>query len=171
MTDIGKAKDVAESRQLVDRAAIDSAQAHRLFADLASVIGVPQVEVPFERDAADRLPGACRNAAGASGASVVRPPDRQPTRQEFSDIVEIAQASRLRVRRVALPDGWRRRQVGPLIGWYGADRRPVAIVPASGRGYVMVEPETGRRTRVDDTLAAEMAANAAMLYLSLPSRP
>ena len=127
-------------------------------------------EIGHQGDAADPLLGACRIALGADAAGIVRPPGRQPARKELSDIMEIARASRLRVRRTMLRADWWRRDGGPLVTWYGDARRPVAIVPVAGRGYVMVDPETGARHRVDRVLASQLVTDAAAFYPTLPPR-
>jgi NHLM bacteriocin system ABC transporter ATP-binding protein len=146
-------------------------RAGRMFDRLARLIGAAPGRALTEDKVADKLLDACRIAAEASGASVVRPAGRQPAQNGYNDLVEIARASRLRVRRVALHDGWWRRCVGALIAWHGEHLQPVAIVPVSRRRYVMIEPETGRRRHVDAALAAELSSDAAMLYRSLPPRP
>ena len=71
-----------------------------------------------------------------------RPPVGATTGQQtFNDVVEIARASRLRVRQTLLRGDWWTRDVGPLVAWHGEERSPVALVP-SGRRYVM----TGARS-------------------------
>ena len=42
---------------------------------------------------------------------------------KFEDIVEIARASRLRVRRSLLRANWWKRDVGPLVAWHGDERK------------------------------------------------
>ena len=89
---------------------------------------------------------------------------------EFADIVDIARASRLRVRQTLLRGEWWKQDVGPLVAWRGKDRDPVALVRTMRRCYVMVDPGSGTRRAVDQSLAMELAAEAASFYPVLPSR-
>lgn len=161
----------AEMRQRAHRTVLDAAYAHEAITDLAAVIVPRPDRPPHLIEPADPLLGACRIAAAASGAEIVRPPGRETTRQHFDDVVEIARASRLRVRRTMLRADWWRRDGGPLVTWHGDARRPVAIVPARGRGWIMVDPASGTRRQIDRRLAAELATDAAVFYLPLPARP
>jgi NHLM bacteriocin system ABC transporter ATP-binding protein len=108
--------------------------------------------------------------ADAIQAPIVRPPGRMPVRQEFEDVVEIARASRLRVRRTLLRGDWWDRDVGPLVAWHGDERNPVALVRESRRRYLMIEPRAGTRRTVDESIAMELAPEAVTFYPALPSR-
>jgi NHLM bacteriocin system ABC transporter ATP-binding protein len=159
-----------ESRRLTDRAELADAKAHELFNDLATVI-VPQSRgVAYDEAGAGPLFAACRAVGDAIGATIVEPPGRRLTRHDFDDVMEIARASRLRMRRTLLRPNWWRWNVGPLIAWRGDARRPVALIPMSRR-YVMVEPGSPGHRIIDESLASELAAEAAMLYPKLPSGP
>jgi NHLM bacteriocin system ABC transporter ATP-binding protein len=161
----------AQSRRLDRRAGIVAAQAGQLFADLAAIIGQRHRIAEPGADLADPLFAACRMVGGALGATMVRPPGRQPGGRKYGDIVEIARASGLRARLTMLRLDWWRRNVGPLIAWCGDARRPVALMPAARHRYVMIDAESGARRTVDGRVAAELAPEAAMLYPSLPFRP
>jgi NHLM bacteriocin system ABC transporter ATP-binding protein len=157
-----------EARRLADRTDLADAKAHELFSDLAAVI-VPQSRpVEYEDAGAGQLFAACRVVGDAAGVAVVQPPGRRLTRHDFSDVMEIARASRLRMRQALLRANWWRWNVGPLIAWRGEARRPVALIPRSHR-YVMLEPGSRGHRVVDASLASELAAEAAMFYPKLPS--
>jgi NHLM bacteriocin system ABC transporter ATP-binding protein len=159
-----------EAKRLVRRTAINSARAFELFDDLAGVI-VGRSSGPGEiPEHADSLLVACRTVAEALGATIVRPPGRVPSQRDFGDIVEIVRASRLRVRRTLLRGDWWKRDAGPLLGWLGQAREPVALIPAPLNRYVMIEPESGARRIVTESAAVELAADAVMFYQPLPLR-
>lgn len=88
----------------------------------------------IETDSEDPLFGACQAAADALRVPIVRPPGRVPNQCEFADVIEIARASRLRVRRTLLRGNWWTRDVGPLVAWHGEARNPVALVRSRRRG-------------------------------------
>ncbi|MEU5695261.1 ATP-binding cassette domain-containing protein [Actinosynnema sp. NPDC020468] len=80
-----------------------------------------------------------------------------------------ARRSGIRLRRTRLDPGWRRRDVGPLIGWHtggAGDPVPVPLVFARGR-YHVVDPLTRARTPVDPSAFAD---GAAVSHLPLPAR-
>ena len=146
-----------ESRRLADRTNLAAAKAHELFSDLAAVI-VPQSQrVEYEEQGAGPLFGACRAAGDATGVAIVQPPGRRLTRHDFSDVLEIARASRLRMRQTLLRPNWWRWNVGPLIAWRGEARRPVALIPMSRR-YVMLEPGSPGRRIVDQVTSVGVGA-------------
>jgi len=163
----------SQASRLHQRAALASAQADRLFGDLAGIIRPGAVAVAdrdaADRDTADPLFAACGIVGYAMGVVVARPASRRSDRGDFREVAEIARASRLRIRRTLLRGDWWRVNAGPLIAWHGAERRPVALVPVSPRRYVMVEPESGARHPVDEALASTLAAEAATFYRPLPS--
>ena len=160
----------AEAERLGRRTQLVSAQAHALFESLAAVI-VRQRDHGPPPQAADPLLAACQAVADAIHAPIVAPSGTIPARHAFEDVVEIARASRLRVRRVLLRGEWWRRDVGALLAWHGAERDPVALVPTSRHRYVMIEPRSGTRRVVDAAAAAELAPDAATFYPTLPARP
>jgi NHLM bacteriocin system ABC transporter ATP-binding protein len=157
-----------EARRLADRTNLASAKAHELFGDLAAVIAPQSRRLAHEEPGAGPLFAACRAVGDAIGATIVQPPGRRPTRYDLNDLTEIAQASRLRIRQTLLRPGWWRWNVGPLIAWRGEARRPVALVPTSRR-YLMLEPGSPGHRTVDEALAQELAAEAAMFYPKLPA--
>ncbi|MFI4987171.1 MAG: NHLP bacteriocin export ABC transporter permease/ATPase subunit [Alphaproteobacteria bacterium] len=160
----------AERQRLDRRADLGVAQSARMLDELAGVIVPHHAAAGLDEDGGDALLAACRAVAAALGATLTRPPGRQPERRELSDIVEIARASRLRVRRTLLRPGWWRRDVGPLVAWHGEARHPIAIIPTARHRFVMVDPVSGQHRPIDGTLASELSAEAAMLYVPLPSR-
>ena len=52
----------------------------------------------------------------------------------------------------------------------GESERPVALIPGTNGRYRMVDPETGKSTRVNQRLAQELDAEACFFYRPLPQR-
>lgn len=154
--------------QLFRRSQWTSAQASELFGRLSSIIGRRSDNVEAAADSSDALLAACRIVADGIGMPIVRPPSRSPDRETFSDVVEIARASRIRIRRVLLRGAWWKQDAGPLLAWRGDARRPVALMRVSGR-YQMIEPHTATRRHIDDSLALELDPEAVTFYPTLPS--
>ena len=157
----------AEFRRLGRRADQTAMHGAQLVQELAGVLG-PRRNAAFPAEAADPLLDACRIAAEAIGAGIISPSILGPAQQGLSDAAAIFQASHLRSRRVMLRAKWWRRVAGPFVAWHGEIREPVAIVPTSGRGCLMVRPGKGAGREIDEALAAELAPEALMLYAPLP---
>ncbi|MGE0543540.1 MAG: NHLP bacteriocin export ABC transporter permease/ATPase subunit [Dehalococcoidia bacterium] len=115
------------------------------------------------------LLAACRLVGAALGISIQGPTRSTSTEALGDPIARIARASRVRIRRVALVDGWWERESGPLVG-RTVDHRPVALLPASRQRYDMVDPVSGTRTRVNRRVAGGLLPVGYEFYRSLPER-
>jgi ATP-binding cassette subfamily C protein len=82
-------------------------------------------------------------------------------------IEEIAHASRVRSRRVHLRGEWWDRDAGPILGLFGTEGRPVALLPASS-GYVLYDPVTDKRARVDKRVDDQLSREAVTFVSPLP---
>ena len=81
-----------------------------------------------EWDPTDPLLCSCRIVGEELGIPITLSQRAQPAGQAFSEILDIARTAQLRVRRVVLRDVWWKTDVGPLLGWSGDQRSPVALV-------------------------------------------
>ena len=121
-------------------------------------------------DRSDPLLAACRIVVESIRAPLAIASRSSHSQEDFNDVVEIARAARLRVRRTMLRGEWWKLDVGPLVAWYGDERQPVALIRGAGNRYTMIETKTGSRRTVDGRLAADLAPEAAVFYPALPSR-
>ena len=71
-------------------------------------------------------------------------------------------------RNVRLEEGWYRNAFGPMLGFYGEKRLPVALLPKPFVGYSFFDPESGERRSVDKQTAAQIDAEAICFYRPLP---
>jgi NHLM bacteriocin system ABC transporter ATP-binding protein len=158
----------ADAARLGRRTARAADLSTRLVGELAQIIVPRDGPAPPADVIDDPLFSACRMVADALGVEVRRPAGPAADRQDFRAIGEIARASRLRTRRTLLRAGWWRQDAGPLVAWIGQDRQPAAILPVARGGYVLVDPGSGARRRVDETLAQSVSLEAATFYQPLP---
>ncbi len=87
----------------------------------------------------------------------------------FEDLVNsIGSASGFRTRVVALHDDWYRRDYGAMLGQLGEAKQPVALLPDGPRAYVLADPKTGTRQKIDARLAEQVAPFAVTFYRPLP---
>lgn len=129
----------------------------------------------FDNEAVDasqagRLAGACQIVGNAMRAPVTISGRVDGAKDDFAALSQIAHGARLRIREVRLRADWWRADGGPLVGWHGETRDPVALVYEAGRGYVMIDPLTKLRQPVDRALAVQIAPEAVMMYPPLASR-
>lgn len=85
----------------------------------------------------------------------------------FELLDKIAQASRMRMREVALRGDWWQRDNGPLLG-FSQENRPVALIPESPGRYQMVDPINKSRRPVNAQTAEQLNRLAYSFYRPFP---
>ena len=83
-------------------------------------------------------------------------------------VAAIAGASFVRHRRVTLNGDWWHLDAGPLLGFVGELREPVALLPSPNGGYTMQHAITGKRTVLNDAVARTINPTAFTFYRPLP---
>ena len=71
-------------------------------------------------------------------------------------------------RPVELLDGWYRNAYGPMLGFWGKEKLPVALLPGRFHGYYYTNPKTQERVRLTGKTAASLDAEAWCFYRPLP---
>ncbi len=122
------------------------------------------------RDVAAIL-AACRLVGEALGVPIVAHPALDEPGQRADPLAAIANASRIRTRRVLLRGEWWRDDAGPLLGYRQDGLAPVALLPRGPSRYALVEPATGAEMPVDAETAATLSPFADQLYRPLPEGP
>lgn len=168
---MGLAQAAASDRQrLSQRTELTQSQTLDSLDRLAETVVGKSVLAEGELHHADPLLSCCRIVGATLGISISAS-NRSASGHAFRDILEIARAARLRVRRVQLRDEWWKLDVGPLVAFRGQERDPVALVRDRRGRYTMIDPRRGARLPVTRSLAAELAPEAAAFYPALPGRP
>jgi ATP-binding cassette subfamily C protein len=83
---------------------------------------------------------------------------------------EVARHVGIRIRKVALADGWWQRDCGPLIGFTHDDGVPVALI-CGAEGRYLAHTSDGKTVNVTAAFAEQMRYFASMLYRSFPDTP
>jgi ATP-binding cassette subfamily C protein len=162
-----QARDEATAELARVRArAVRSRQAVRdAVVELAGVGSAAPPGVPAGSD----LFVAAALVAQAQGVTL-RPAPAGKERIERADSVEsICRASHVRSRQVLLHDGWWREDCGPILGFDGPARVPVALLPAGAGRYEVLDPTTRRRAPVDASTAASLQPHGYVFYRPLPT--
>ena len=160
---------LAESERLASRNALAASQSMEAFDRLSGIIGRRFDHDAVDASYSDRLAGACQLVGRAMRTPIAVSSRIDGSRQEFAGLTQIALDARLRLRQVLLRSRWWRTDAGPLVGWFGEKREPVALVYEPRSGYIMIDPLTKARRPVNRAVAAQIAPDAAMFYPPLPS--
>ena len=73
-------------------------------------------------------------------------------------------------RSVELQEDWYRSAFGPMLGFYGEERLPVALLPRPFRGYSFLDPESGQRKNLDKNTARDFDLEGICFYRPLPQK-
>jgi len=156
---------------------------------------LPPAPVSTDAENGSGLRAACQLVAESQGLSldtaVLSPQEHESASDGGPDeptgfderVTDLARAADLRVRRVALKGDWWTRDNGPLLAQTessapaptsGADAgatggRAVALLPDRPGRYVVVDPQTGERERVDAEEAERLHPFAYSLYRPFPA--
>jgi len=160
----------SERERLANRTKLAASQAVESFDRLSGIIVRRFDHEAVGASHSDRLVGACQIVGNAMRTPIAISGRVDGNQQDFAALAQIAQTARLRPRQVLLRSGWWKLDAGPLVGWYGETRDPVALVYEVGRGYVMTDPLTNLGRPVNRSVATQIAPEAVVLYPPLPSR-
>jgi ATP-binding cassette subfamily C protein len=165
-----------ERERLDRKVELDRATLGGAYARLVSVLRPLSLGGAALEETADPLLAAARLAGEAQGIAIRTLPEWQAGPRQGDRLAQICAASRVRSRQVILRGDWWRHDNGPLVAFRFLDaeqkvRRPVALLPASPRSYVLVDPVERTRTPVDAVLAETLSGDAHMFYPPLPERP
>ena len=128
--------------------------------------------IPKPADAVVRpTPGGWRipsSRVRGDRSRIGHPGARRPGRRSPEDPLQsIAQRSNFRTRMVHLDSGWHKRNSGPILGYWKENNQPVALL-SSNRGYLLYDPASGERRRVDEEAVRLLDYHAHVLYRPFP---
>ena len=111
----------------------------------------------------------CRFVATAGGIPFPPLVGATELAERQDSVSAIAQAAHLRTRQVMLRGKWWTHESLPMVGFSGADARPIALIPGP-LGYQIYDPDTHRKILVDEDCAAELHGFAYVFYRAFPSK-
>ena len=76
--------------------------------------------------------------------------------------------SQIYYRRIRLTENWWKTQGVPMLGFYGDEDKPAALIPNSKGDYELVDPVKNQRLPMTDDLAKQLSSVAYMFYRQLP---
>jgi ATP-binding cassette subfamily C protein len=115
--------------------------------------------------ATEALFSAMERVAAAQGIRLKR-----PSGNAADPVAATARASGIRYRRTVLRGQWWKQDNGPLLGFADTDNRPLALIPQSGKRYVLIDPTEGRTVPVNGKIATTLNGMAYSLYRPFPDQ-
>jgi ATP-binding cassette subfamily C protein len=110
----------------------------------------------------------CLIAAGRVGKAMGISISTPATCYNQNSLLEIARASRIRIRKVRLEDDWWTQDLGPLLGYTNEGNIPIALIPTAPGKYEFFDPRYGTYTPVDQHIATTISTDADVFYRSFP---
>lgn len=164
----GRDSERLEAKRQLRERLLHSAASHLLRTDLADLPPVMAIGAPDSP-----LLMAVQAVAAHLGVpeeQVRLPAGADPQRQDVTLLRSIVRLAGMQVRQVTLEPGWQQRDNGPLIGFFAAERRPVALVPLAPGKYHLFDPDTAATTIVDEETARLVDPIAYTVYAGLPGK-
>lgn len=158
---------LAARKQLRERL-MNGAANHLLRTEIPELAPVVTVDGPYSP-----LLLVVRAAAGYLGVAerqVLLPEGADPLRQDPAMLRSMVRLAGMQVRQVCLEPGWQQRDNGPLIGFRGPDRRPVALLPVSPHQYRLFDPGRAETVMLGDKTDIDIEPLAYALYAGLPGK-
>jgi NHLM bacteriocin system ABC transporter ATP-binding protein len=156
------------AEQELQRLQMKSAQGSQVMADaLAGFVTLFSSQSASDNRGSDRLLAACKVIGSRLGVKFKAAPAEGIRGKDA--VREIAQASGVRTRIVALKGDWWRNDNGPLLVFAEQSKQAFALLPLRGGGYQLYEP-SGDVILLRAEFAAQLAPFAYTFYAALPSK-
>jgi NHLM bacteriocin system ABC transporter ATP-binding protein len=155
-----------ELARIQEKAKVEEALLDQALKEMAALLN-PE-EVVMISPSAEPLFQACQHLGNALNITFINPQDLPDTDLVDVHLAAICEASEIRQRRIALKTGWWRQDGGDLLGFYGPENHPVALLNTSSGCYEMIDPVTQEKRRVTASVAKELSSVAYTFYRPLP---
>lgn len=135
---------------------------------LASLTSAVPGAKPHQHPGESPLLAACRVVGDCIGVTIRAPAGTTEGFNSMEGVDRLAKASRIRVRRVVLPDRWWTLELGPFLAFDAETNQPLAALPVRSGEYEIVDPAGGTRVRVSGADSARVRPTAVVFYRSFP---
>jgi hypothetical protein len=156
----------AERIRLREKERYDQRIMANSIAGLASIDRLDKTK-RLEETSGDYLLDACRLIGQVQNIEIVSPPSDSFGSKSKTALDDIARASRVWIREVALNGEWYKQDAGPILGYMKEDGRPVALIPVSPTQYQLHDPALGVQKKVDKETAAGIKSFGFIFYRPL----
>ncbi|MCL6611571.1 MAG: NHLP bacteriocin export ABC transporter permease/ATPase subunit [Peptococcaceae bacterium] len=163
-------REEAERQRFRQKAGYDRLYFEKAIKDMASVAQPGLKDDVREAVDGDPLFTACSLVGRAMNIKIVRSPLAVKGISSKDPLRDIARASRIRIRQVALIGEWYSRDNGPLLGFMEDDNRPVALIPLSPSRYQLHDPANNTVEPVNPQIARRLKPFAVAFYRPFPNK-
>ncbi|MCL6612781.1 MAG: NHLP bacteriocin export ABC transporter permease/ATPase subunit [Peptococcaceae bacterium] len=163
-------REEAERRRFRQKAGQDRLYFENAIKDMASVAQPGLKEGVRAATAGDPLFAACSLVGRAMNIEIVPSPRAAQDMPAKDPLRDIARASRIRIRQVALKGEWHTQDNGPLLAFTADDNRPVALIPLSPCRYQLHDPADNTTQPVDRQTARRLKPFAVAFYRPFPNK-
>jgi len=136
---------------------------------LSAVVRTKTREQVMVETGLDPLFTACQAIGRFTGIQFRQHPDSQKG-ISANPLQDIARASRVRMRKILLTDGWWKHDHGAFLAYTAEGANPVALLPITPTSYRLFNPIDGKTCRVTAKVAASLDTNGYVFYLPFPNR-
>ncbi|MEL1134034.1 NHLP bacteriocin export ABC transporter permease/ATPase subunit [Desulfitobacterium sp. THU1] len=156
-------KKESEQKRLEEKSRSDQRLMTNAIFKLAAITQKVETKAALEDQTGDPLLDACRLLGQTMKMKVIAPPEALGNQRELH-LDDIARASRMRVREVALQGDWYTQDSGPLLGYMKEDHRPIALIPSAPTKYLLHDYTQGVTRPVDRETAKEIDVFGFVFY-------
>ncbi len=161
--ELSKIEHLAEKKRLQEKTSCDRRLMANSISRLAS-INQKEKTIKLDEITGDNLLDACRLVGRATNIEILPPPPNNYGIQGNIQVDDIARASRIRTREVALDEEWYRQDCGPVLGFMEEDNSPVALIPASPGKYLLFNFASGQKVVVNRVNASKIKRFGFVFY-------
>ena len=109
-------------------------------------------------------------AMGMPAESIAISGDMAKRLDQVGILRRLSQKGNMQLRLVTLPDGWNKRDIGVMIGYWGEEKKLAALIPETPESYRAVTAEHPEGIPVTDEAARQIAKDAFACYAGFPTR-
>ena len=154
--------------QIETRAKLDSELNERAYAELASSVSDARHSIHFTTDEADQSDAAARACLKHVGVTPGSVPETVTDPEERIDW--LCRPTGTMRRKVRLEAKWYKNAFGAMLAHMDSGET-VALLPRGLYGYSIVDPETGSKSKVTESVAKHIEPDAMLFYRPLPAKP
>lgn len=155
-----------ELKRFREKEALQSETLHESLNQMAAILKEEMGEEQVQTS--DPLFKACYLVGKHKGIELSLP-ERKPFKGTIKQRLErIGKQSNIRVRLTNLSPDWWKKDAGSLLGFYGKERHPVAILQNKWGFYEIHDPVQGTKKPLNEKVAKTLYHEAYAFYLSIP---
>ncbi len=158
-----------EWARLQEKNTSDSTKVEHAFSQLAATWGAVDQIAYTSLDSRDPVLAACQLLGNIQQIPIRTQPETERKYNHSQKVERIAQASRVRTRKVVLQGEWWNHDSGPMVAFMDENKKPIVLAYA-GTGYQLHDPFEKTAVPVTAELAAQIEPFAFAFYRPLPAR-